>query len=138
MASFSSWFNRYEQRRVDPYNDISKLTSSRFDLEGLSWNEIREIPVPEMGKNFGETFQTLKRSWRSYKEYKKEDGFADPALCLQILRLQKWLGLPLAEFPELEVYGEGWVDQELAMEEQNTTQVEDEGLSPQERQLIYS
>lgn len=46
--SFRSWLTAYESVRTDPYSN-SQLTSTRFDLEGLTWDEIRNIPIPELG-----------------------------------------------------------------------------------------
>ena len=52
---------------------------------------------------FGTSFEALRKSWYSYKRYKK-DGFQ--AMCaelaLRILKLQKILGLPLSSFEELD------------------------------------
>jgi hypothetical protein len=52
------------------------------------------------------------KTWYSFKTNKK-DGFFAPDLALRILRLQKFLGLPLSSFRELDRYGEGWVNEEL-------------------------
>lgn len=45
------WFFQYEKMRTDPYTSIKGQLSSRFQLEGLTWDEIREIPIPELGEN---------------------------------------------------------------------------------------
>lgn len=83
---------------------------------------------------FGTTFESLRKSWFTYKRDKKQIGFVDTEVCLRILKFQKALGLPLADFPELERYGGSeWVDNELSMMEQGGE--DDEGLSPEERKL---
>jgi hypothetical protein len=106
------WISRYEQLRTDPYSTAKgRLSSSRFQLEGLSWTEIRELSVGE-GFTFGTCFEALRKSFYAYKMNRKQ-GLSAPDLCLRILKLQKLLGLPLSEFPELDRYGEGWVNEEL-------------------------
>lgn len=56
---------------------------------------------------------------------------------MRILRFQKALGLPLAEFPELERYGgSGWIDNELSIHQGEQDEwLVDEELSIEERQL---
>ena len=99
----------------------------------------------------------LKKSWRSYKLYRK-DGMPAPDLAMRILKIQHSMGLPLSEFPELD---SEWVIQELDRssdyeqlspldiqlrkeEEQDAGLVEglteegfdnDEGMSDEERRL---
>lgn len=116
------WIKRYEIARTDPFsNNKGRLSSNRFDVEGLTWAEIRDIPIPEAGDGmtFGKTFEALRKTWYAYKRTRK-DGLPAPDLCLRILTLQKLLGLPLSDFSsELEKYGGGdvsdgeWIDQEL-------------------------
>ena len=116
------WLSRYEQMRTDPYTSIKGQLSSRFQLEGLSWSEIREIPIPELGEgmNFGKSFEALRKTWYAYKRTRK-DGLPAPDLAFRILKLQKFLGLPLSEFNELDRYGGGsnneWVNEELSNED---------------------
>jgi hypothetical protein len=113
-----SWLRhlkRYEQSRTDPYTSIKGQLSNRFDLDGLTWSEIREISIPELGEDmtFGKSFEALRKTWYAYKRNKK-DGFEAPDLCLRILKIQKAIGLPLSEFPELDRYGSEWVSEELS------------------------
>ena len=109
------WLSRYEQMRTDPYTSIKGRLSSRFQLDGLSWAEIREIPIPELGEGmtFGTSFEALRKTWYAYKRTKK-DGLPAPDLAFRILKLQKYLGLPLSEFNELDRYGDEWVNEELS------------------------
>jgi hypothetical protein len=96
-------------------------------LDGLSWAEIREIPIPELGEGmtFGTSFEALRKTWYAYKRTKK-DGLPAPDLAFRILKLQKFLGLPLSEFNELDRYGGGsnseWVNEELSSEFRNGEQ----------------
>ena len=43
MRGMNRWPSRYEKMRIDPDMSAKGRFSSRFDLEGLSWDEIREI-----------------------------------------------------------------------------------------------
>ena len=146
---FNSWLSRYDSERTNPFiiGGKGQLKSSKFDLENMSWIELREIPIPELGDDmtFGKSLHMLKETWTSFKRYKK-DGEFRPELALRIIKVQRALGFPeIAEFPELERYGgQAWVDNELAMEEQQSKsypedesdqEEEDEGLSKEERQL---
>jgi hypothetical protein len=126
----NGWLRTYEQHRTDPYASIKGQLSSRFDLEGLSWAEIREIPIPELGEgmNFGKSFEALRKTWYAYKRSKK-DGLPATDLAFRILNLQKFLGLPLSEFEELDRYGGGsnneWVEEELSRENQQLRKEEE-------------
>lgn len=94
-----------------------RLSSSRFELEGLSWAEIRDLPIEELGPDmtFGKTFEALRKSWFRYKLEKKQ-GLSAPDLCLRILTLQKLLGLPLSDFSsDLDRFGSSqWANEELS------------------------
>ena len=126
---FRSWLASYEERRVNPFtSNEERLSSSKFQLEGLTWDEIREIPIPELGPEmtFGKTWSSLRKSWFTYKNSKLRNGFADPDVCLRILKFQRALGLPLAEFSELSRYGDGWVENELSQQEEEQQLMQEE------------
>jgi hypothetical protein len=118
-----AWLVQYENERLGKYNgQNTTLISSKFDLNGLSWNEIRELETDILDQNdqpmnFGQSFQALKRSWRSFK-LNRLHGTPAPELALRILKLQAGLGLPLSDFEqELEGYGGmAWALQELENE----------------------
>ncbi len=115
MGSMRAWLENYESRRTgDPYS-TKKLSSSKFDLESMSWDEIRDIPIEEIGPDmtFGKCFESLRKTWYSYKRNKKE-GLPAPDLAFRILKLQKALGLPLSEFDELD---SEWVNDELTSDD---------------------
>ena len=116
------------------------LSSTKFDLSGLSWNEIRDLEVPELldqngeTMTFGRTFEALRKSWRSFKLSRK-NGSPAPELALRILKLQSGLGLPLSDFgSELEKYrGMQWALAELENEESSSS--EEAILRREERQV---
>jgi len=122
-----TWIKDYEFRRTSGKEEISQLLQVRPDLQGLSWNEIREREVPRLvfeGRvlNIGSSFSMLKKSWRSYRLYRK-DGIPAQDLELRILKIQYRMGLPLSEFPDLDPE---WVQNELDREE--TEEIDEDPL----------
>src|ERR1700739_888534 len=86
-----NWLIPYEKTRTDPYTTAKERLSSRFDLSGLSWDEIRDLPIPELinpktGKpmTFGTSFEALRKTWYALKR-SRADGFPAPDLCLRIV-----------------------------------------------------
>ena len=76
--SVNSWLRSYEERRTGGADISSKgLLSSRFDLDGLSWDEIREIPIPELGENvtFGTGCEQLRKTWWHLKQNRREGNY---------------------------------------------------------------
>jgi hypothetical protein len=146
--SRNRWLASYDARRTSGEAEMSQLFQVRPDLIGLSWDEVRETEVPQLSylgetMNIGQSFSQLKKSWRSYKLYRKE-GMPAPDLAFRILKIQKSLGLPLSQFDELD---QSWVDQELAMMDETLLEEEEKyvsdsfdfdehQLTPLEQQLI--
>jgi hypothetical protein len=114
MRKLDRWLQNYERTRTELYSSVKGRLSNKFDLDSMSWSEIREIPIPELGEGmtFGTSFEALRKSWFSYKRSRK-DGFPASDVAFRILKIQKALGLPLSEFPELD---SDWVNQELESE----------------------
>ena len=72
---FTKWLRDYESRRTDPDRQFripSSWHSTKYPLEDLSWDEIRNLPVPEMQCSFGEACEAMRKSWFHYKMLKKE------------------------------------------------------------------
>jgi hypothetical protein len=117
--SMNAWLRSYEARRTGGADISSKgLLSSRFDLENLSWSDIREIPIPELGENmtFGKGCEQLRKTWRHLKLNRVEGNYHNIDLELRINRLQHFLGFERTQWDDLDP---DWVDQELSMEEEN-------------------
>jgi hypothetical protein len=120
------WLRNYEARRMGGADMSAKgLLSSRFDLEGLSWSEIREIPIPELGENmtFGKGCEQLRKTWRHLKLNRSEGTYHNIDLELRINRLQHFLGFERTQFDDLDP---DWVDQELSMEEEKSNEASDD------------
>lgn len=137
-----AWVAAYEKRRSSNLEGQNKaLLSSKWDLESMSWDEIRAIPIDILGEGmtFGTSCEALRKSWYALKRNRAEGIENNRELEFRINRLQYHLGFERTAFDSLD---QEWVDQELAMEEQQyKTKDEgddglaDEGLSPAERQL---
>jgi len=64
----------------------------------------------KLAMTIGKSFSMLKKSWRSYKLYRK-DGYPTTDLAFRILKIQRSLSLPLSQFDEL---GDpAWVEEQL-------------------------
>jgi hypothetical protein len=124
---FQAWLVAYDRRRTSSIDGSNKaLLSSKWDLESMSWDEIREIPIPELGEdmNFGKSCEALRKTWYALKRSRQEGSYYNKDLELRINRIQNALGFERTAFDDLD---QEWVDNELAIEQQD----EDDGeLSP--------
>jgi hypothetical protein len=124
--SMNAWLRSYEARRTGGADISSKgLLSNRFDLEGLSWDEIRDIPIEELGPEmtFGKACEQLRKTWRHLKLNRVEGNYHNIDLELRINRLQYFLGFERTLWDDLDP---DWVDQELAMEEERSNEASDD------------
>jgi hypothetical protein len=122
----NSWIRDYEARRLGGANMNSKaLLSSRFDLSDLSWDEIRDIPIEELGPEmtFGKACEQLRKTWRHLKLNRVEGNYHNIDLELRINRLQHYLGFERTLWDDLDP---DWVDQELSMEEERLNEASDD------------
>jgi hypothetical protein len=136
--TINQWLAAYERRKASGLEGPNKaLLSSKFDLESMSWDEIREIPIPEISENatFGTCSESLRKSWYALKRNRAEGNYHNKDLELRINRIQNALGFERTIFDDLD---QNWVDNELSMEQHKQGEQdedEDEVLSPEERQL---
>src|SRR5215469_8775536 len=129
MREMDRWLKKYELMRTSD-GQSKALLSSRFDLEGLSWSEIREIPIPQLECNFGVGCEMLRKSWFAYRMTKRNGGYAAD-VAFRINKIQHNLGFPITEFEELD---QKWVEQELSMDEMSEN-YDGEYLTAEEIQL---
>jgi len=76
--SMNSWLRSYEARRTGGADISSKgLLSTRFDLEGLTWDEIRDIQIEELGEGmtFGKACEQLRKTWWHLKQNRREGNY---------------------------------------------------------------
>jgi hypothetical protein len=101
------------------------LLSSRFDLENMSWDEIRDIPIEELGPEmtFGKACEQLRKTWWHLKLNRVEGNYHNIDLELRINRLQHFLGFERTQFEDLDP---DWVERELSMEEERSNEASDD------------
>jgi hypothetical protein len=124
--SMNSWIRSYEARRLGGAGMSPKgLLSSRFDLEGLTWDEIRDIPIEELGPEmtFGKACEQLRKTWRHLKLNRSEGNYHNIDLELRINRLQHFLGFERTQWDDLDL---DWVERELSMEEERWNEASDD------------
>jgi len=122
----TSWLRAYEARRTAGGDMSTKgLLSSRFDLENMSWDEVRNIPVEELGPGmtFGKGCEQLRKTWRHLKLNRSEGNYHNIDLELRINRLQYFLGFERTQWDDLDP---DWVEQELSMEEEQSNEASDD------------
>jgi len=112
----NAWLASYERARTEHYASAKAQLSKRFDLEGLTWDEIRNIPIEELGPEmtFGKGCEQLRKTWWHLKQNRREGNYHNMDLELRINRLQHFLGFERTVFDDLD---QSWVDQELSMEQ---------------------
>ena len=94
--SMNSWLISYEKSRTEGIADIlrgvkGRLSSSKWDLESMSWDKIRDLPVEgyglDEGMTFGRTFESLRKSWHAYRLSRKQ-GFPAPDIALPCIQVK--------------------------------------------------
>ena len=94
---FQKWLRDYEERRTNPDREFRMPSATKYDLESMSWNEIREIYLPEIQMTWGAACEAMRKSWFSYKMSKRE-GDRGWDIILRINRIQRALGIEMTEF----------------------------------------
>jgi len=108
-----SWIRNYERVRHSKQHNESWV-SSKYDIEGIHWTDLQQIYLPELGMCFGPACSALRKSWRQYK-IAGRNGEPRGDLAYRIVRIQRALGIPQSDFPELQ--GMEMDDEELTDEE---------------------
>ena len=68
MKGMFRWLREYDRMRTNSDGPNELWHSTKYDLEGLSWDEIREIYIPELDCN------STRKSWYAYKRVRKDGG----------------------------------------------------------------
>jgi len=112
------WLKSYERIRTDPDSEFripANWHSTRYPLEDMDWDSIREIDIPQLGMNWGKCCESIRKTWYAYKRSKAE-GETRSDLAYRINRIQYYLGIPLTEFDSLDT---DWVRHQLETEEES-------------------
>src|SRR5215471_16292440 len=106
------WLRDYERSRHSKQPNESWI-SSKYDIQGLPWQELQQIYLPELGMCWGPACNSLKKLWKSYK-IAGRNGEPRRDIAWKINAIQKAMGIQKSEFPELEGME---LDEELTEEE---------------------
>jgi hypothetical protein len=85
--------------------------SSKYDIQGLHWQELQQLYLPELNMCWGPACNSLKKLWKSYK-IAGRNGEPRGDIAMKIRNVQSSMGIQQSEFPELEGIGD---DQEVEM-----------------------
>src|SRR5215467_4266062 len=92
------WLRDYERSRHLKRPNESCI-SSRYDIQGMHWQELQQLYLPELNMRWGPAVSALKKLWKSYK-IAGRTGEPRSDLAWKINRVA--MGLEKSEFPELE------------------------------------
>ena len=113
MDEMRKWLMNYERMRLKSNTPNESWISSKYDIQGLPWQELQQIYLPELGMCWGPACNSLKKLWKSYK-IAGRNGEPRRDIAWKINAIQKAMGIPKSEFPELEGME---MDEELTEEE---------------------
>jgi hypothetical protein len=68
MNEMSRWLREYDRLRTNPDGPNELWHSSKYDIEGISWDEVRQLFIPELDMCWGPACSALKKSWYAYKK----------------------------------------------------------------------
>src|SRR5215813_4146725 len=60
------WLRDYERSRHSKRPNESWI-SSRYDIQGMHWQELQQLYLPELNMRWGPAVSALKKLWKSYK-----------------------------------------------------------------------
>ena len=104
----------YERMRLKSNTPNESWISRKYDIQGLPWQELQQIYLPELGMCWGPACNSLKKLWKSYK-IAGRNGEPRRDIAWKINAIQKAMGIEKSEFPELE--GMETNDEEMTDEE---------------------
>src|SRR5215469_18944106 len=112
MKEMQRWLRDYDRLRLDP---DTPNESSKYDIEGMPWQELQQIYLPELGMCWGPACNSLKKLWKSYK-IAGRNGEPRRDIAWKINQIQNAMGIEKSEFPELEGMETGY--EEMTVEEE--------------------
>jgi len=107
------WLMNYERMRLKSNTPNESWISSKYDIQGMPWQELQQIYLPELRMCWGPACNSLKKLWKSYK-IAGRTGEPRSDIAWKINTIQKAMGIQKSEFPELEGME---MDEELTEEE---------------------
>jgi hypothetical protein len=115
MDQMQKWLMNYERLRHSKEPNESWI-SSKYDIEGMPWQELQQLYLPELKMCWGPACSALKKSWREYK-IAGRNGEPRGDIAWRINRIQSAMGIEKSQFPELEGMNDEESEEELTDEE---------------------
>src|SRR5215469_3414094 len=113
MDEMRKWLMNYERMRHKSNTPDESWISSKYDIQGMPWQELQQIYLPELRMCWGPACNSLKKLWKSYK-IAGRTGEPRSDIAWKINTIQKAMGIQKSEFRELEGME---MDEELTEEE---------------------
>jgi hypothetical protein len=108
MDEIRKWLMNYERMRVKSNTLNESWISSKYEIQGMPWQELQQIYLPELRMCWGPACNSLKKLWKSYK-IAGQNGEPRGDIAWKINRIQNAMGIEKSEFPELK----GMYDEDL-------------------------
>jgi hypothetical protein len=67
MDEMRKWLMNYERMRLKSNTPNESWISSKYDIQGMPWQELQQIYLPELRMCWGPACNSLKKLWKSYK-----------------------------------------------------------------------
>jgi len=115
MDRMQRWLENYERIRHSKQRNESWI-SFKYPIEGMHWQELQQIYLPELKMCWGPACNSLKKLWKAYKIAGHQGGYrAD--IAWKIRNIQSAMGIEKSNFPELEGMDDEELEGELTEEE---------------------
>jgi hypothetical protein len=111
MDQMRKWLVNYERLRHSKRPNESWI-SSRYDIQGMHWQELQQLYLPELNMRWGPAVSALKKLWKSYK-IAGRTGESRSDIAWKINKIQGSMGIEKSIFPELEGISGETDDEEL-------------------------
>ena len=122
------WLMNYELLRHSKKPNESWI-SSKYDIEGMHWQELQQLYLPELKMCWGPACSSLKKSWQAYKAAGR-NGMYRTDIAWRINAIQNAMGIEKSEFPELE--GMETSDEEIQLKREEREDAGDWGFEKPE------
>ena len=100
------WLRIYDNLRTKAPNHNEGWTSTIYDIQGMHWQELQQLYLPELNMRWGPAVSALKKLWKSYK-IAGRTGEPRSDLAWKINQIQKAMGIEKSEFPGTRGDGDG-------------------------------
>jgi len=105
IANMNKWLKQYEQFRTNPFEKNEAWSSTKYDINGMTWTEISEIVLEDLPDKhgipmkFGKACDSLIKTWYHLKLTKlKGEPIRD--LAWRINMIQDAMGIEPTRFEE--------------------------------------